>query len=62
MVILSHDAGASGRYFFTGSSVLSFPRSSRRKIEAAVNCFVIEAMLNRVVEEFGTFHSKSAIP
>jgi hypothetical protein len=31
-------------------------------IEAAVNCFVIEAMLNLVVGEFGTFHSKSAIP
>ncbi len=62
MVILSQDAGASGRYFLTKLSVFNFPRSSRSKIEAAVNCFVIEAMLNRVVGEFGTFHSKSAMP
>ena len=31
-------------------------------MEAAVNCFVIDAILNRVVGEFGTLHSKSAMP
>src|SRR6267142_1124822 len=35
MVILSQEAGASGRYFFTKSSVFNFPRSSRSDIESS---------------------------
>jgi hypothetical protein len=41
-VILSHAAGASGRNFLTGSSSVSLPRSSSRRIAAAVNCLVID--------------------
>ena len=43
-VILSHAAGASGRNFLTGSSSVSLPRSSSRRIAAAVNCLVIDPM------------------
>ena len=59
MVILCQDAGASGRYFFTKLSVFNFPRSSKSKIEAAVNCLVTEAIWYLAVDEFGMFHSKS---
>ena len=62
MVILSQAAGASGRYFFTGSSTFSLPRSSRRRIEAAVNCFVIDPSRNFVEGEFGISHSRLAEP
>ena len=62
MVTFSQDAGASGRYFLTGSSDFSFPRSSNSRIEAAVNCLVIEATWKRVVAEFGMLHSASAQP
>jgi hypothetical protein len=44
----------------TGSAVFSFPRSSKTKIEPAMNCFVTEAILNLLVDEFGMFHSASA--
>ncbi len=62
IVILSHAAGASGMYFFTESFTLSFPRSSRSRIDAAVNCFVIDPNRNFVFGESGMFHSRLAKP
>ena len=62
IVILSQLAGASGRYFFTGSMTLSLPRSSKSKIEAEVNCFVIDPSRNFVLGALGMSHSTSAGP
>ncbi len=62
IVTLSHAAGASGMYFFTGSSIFSLPRSSKRKILADVNCLVMEPNRNFVVGELGMFHSRFANP
>jgi hypothetical protein len=42
------------------SSSFSLPRSSSSRIEAAVNCFVIDPSRNFVVGVFGTFHSRFA--
>ena len=62
MVILSHAAGASAMYFFTGSSTFNFPRSWSSRIEAAVNCLVMDPSRNFVAGEFGTSHSRFADP
>ena len=62
MVIRSQTAGASGMYFLTGSSTFSFPRSSRSRMDAAVNCFVIDPNRNFVFGESGIFHSRLAKP
>ncbi len=62
MVTLSQAAGASAMYFFTGSLMFNFPRSSSNKMEAAVNCLVIDPSRNLVVGELGMSHSKSAEP
>ena len=58
----SHVVGASGRCILTRSSIFSRPRSSRSRIAAAVNCFVIDATLNRALGLLGTFHSTFARP
>src|SRR5580692_9075774 len=62
MVTLSHAAGASAIYFFTGSSTFSFPRSSSNRMQAAVNCLVIEPSRNLLAGEFATSHSRFANP
>jgi hypothetical protein len=49
-------------YLLMGSSMFSLPRSWRRRMLAAVNCLVMEPRRNLVVEELGTFHSRSAEP
>ena len=61
-VIRSHAIGASGRYVFTRSSIFSLPRSSSSRIDAAVNCLVIEPSRNFVAGVFGTSHSTLAMP
>src|SRR5215831_4849718 len=62
ILIRSHAAGASGRYFLTGSSTFSLPRSSSRRMEAAVNCFVTDPSRNFVEGVFGICHSRLAEP
>ena len=49
-------------YFFTRSSVLSLPCCSSSRIDAAVNCFVIEPSRNFDSAVFGTCHSTLAKP
>jgi hypothetical protein len=62
MVIVSHAAGASGTYFLIGSSSFNFPRSSSSRMDAAVNCFVIEPSRNFVAGVLGMSHSRFADP
>jgi hypothetical protein len=62
IVMASHAAGASGTYFLTGSSSFNFPRSSSSRIDAAVNCLVIEPSRNFVAGVFGISHSRFADP
>ena len=49
-------------YFFTESSTFNFPRSCSSRIEAAVNCLVMDPSRNFVAGEFGTSHSRLADP
>jgi hypothetical protein len=62
IVIGSHAAGPSGRYALIGSSSFSLPRSSSSRIDAAVNCFVIDPSRNLVDGVFGMPHSRFAAP
>src|SRR4029453_2854278 len=62
MVIGSHAFGHSAMYLQTGSCTPSLPRSCNNRIDAAVNCMVIEPRRNLVCGVFGISHSAFAIP
>src|SRR5262249_4037361 len=62
MVICSHAFGHSAMYLQIGSFTLSLPRSCNNRIDAAVNCLVIEPRRNLVCGVFGMSHSALAIP
>ena len=62
MVIFSQVVGASGMYIFTGSLTFSLPRSSSSRIEAAVNCLVMDPRRYLVEGESAMSHSRLAKP
>jgi len=55
-------AGSSGTYFRTSSLSASFPCSASMRMAIAVNCLLIEPMLNRVSAVIGVPFSTLARP